>query len=85
MTLRTLNYGNYGIFLIMGHAGFCPSTEGPLEEPLLQNLQLFVGHVADEVFIRLSNQGAAPVPGQAEVLGSLGMIGLGLVGMGFRD
>ena len=23
---RTLNYGNYGIFLIMGHAGFCPST-----------------------------------------------------------
>ena len=28
MTLRTLNYGNYGIFLIMGNAGFCPSTEG---------------------------------------------------------
>ena len=27
MTLRTLNYGNYGIFLIMGHAGFCPSTD----------------------------------------------------------
>ena len=26
MTLRTLNYGNYGIFLIMGHAGFWPST-----------------------------------------------------------
>ena len=26
MTLRTLNYGKYGIFLIMGHAGFCPST-----------------------------------------------------------
>ena len=26
MTLSTLNYGNYGIFLIMGHAGFCPST-----------------------------------------------------------
>ena len=22
----TLNYGNYGIFLIMGSAGFCPST-----------------------------------------------------------
>ena len=20
------NYGNYGIFLIMGNAGFCPST-----------------------------------------------------------
>ena len=26
MTLRTLNYGKYGIFLIMGNAGFCPST-----------------------------------------------------------
>ena len=26
MTLSTLNYGNYGIFLIMGHEGFCPST-----------------------------------------------------------
>ena len=28
MTLRTLDYGNYGIFLIMGNAGFCPSTVG---------------------------------------------------------
>ena len=28
MTLRTLNYGNYGILLIMGNAGFCPSTVG---------------------------------------------------------
>ena len=26
MTLRTLNYENYGIFLIKGNAGFCPST-----------------------------------------------------------
>ena len=26
MTLRTLNYGNYGIFLIMGNTGFIPST-----------------------------------------------------------
>ena len=26
MALRTLNYGNYGIFLILGHAGFCPSA-----------------------------------------------------------
>ena len=24
--IRTLNYGNYGIFLTMSHAGFCPST-----------------------------------------------------------
>ena len=30
MTLRTLNYGNYGIFLIMGNAGFCPSTVVPV-------------------------------------------------------
>ena len=30
MTLRTLNYGNYGIFLIMGNAGFCPSTVSTL-------------------------------------------------------
>ena len=29
MTLRTLNYGNYGIFLTMGNAGFCPSTVVP--------------------------------------------------------
>ena len=28
MTLTTLNYGNYGIFLIMGNAGFCPATVG---------------------------------------------------------
>ena len=26
ITLRTLNYGNSGIFLIMGNAGFIPST-----------------------------------------------------------
>ena len=26
ITLRTLNYGNYGIFLMMGNAGFTPST-----------------------------------------------------------
>ena len=26
MTLRTLKYGNYGIFLIMGSAGYCPSA-----------------------------------------------------------
>ena len=32
MTLRTLNYGNYGIFLIMGIAGFCPSTVAPVKE-----------------------------------------------------
>ena len=26
ITLRTLNYGNYGIILIMGNAGFISST-----------------------------------------------------------
>ena len=26
ITFRTLNYGNYGTFLIMGHAGFISST-----------------------------------------------------------
>ena len=26
MTLRTLNYGNYCMFLMMGNAGFCPSA-----------------------------------------------------------
>ena len=33
MTLRTLNYGNYGRFLIMGNAGFRPSTVGPPNGP----------------------------------------------------
>ena len=28
MTLRTLDYGTYGIFLILGHAGFWPSAVG---------------------------------------------------------
>ena len=28
MTLRTLNYGNDGIFLLMGHAGFLSRTDG---------------------------------------------------------
>ena len=27
ITLRTLNYGNYGILLIMGSAGFITSTD----------------------------------------------------------
>ena len=35
MTLMTLNYGNYGIFLIVGNAGFLSSTvvKGPKESP----------------------------------------------------
>ena len=31
MTLRTLNYGNYGIFLIMGNAGCISSAVGYIE------------------------------------------------------
>ena len=27
-TFRTLNYGNYGVYLIMGNAGFLSSTVG---------------------------------------------------------
>ena len=45
MTLRTLNYGNSGIFPIMGNAGFCPSTVGlefwdeRVERPGIADLQ----------------------------------------------
>ena len=42
MTLRTLNYGNYGIFLIMGNAGFCPST---VVSGLLRSICVLVGDV----------------------------------------
>ena len=38
MTLRTLNYGNYGIFLIMGNAGFCPSTVVVILVPFLHSI-----------------------------------------------
>ena len=47
MTLRTLNYGNYGIFLIMGHPGFCPSTEGDYKSFTSQKQSAhFLQHVA---------------------------------------
>ena len=42
MTLRTLNYGNYGIFLIMGNAGFCPSTVGTEKSSFAHSLQTVV-------------------------------------------
>ena len=38
MTLSTLNYGNYGIFLIMGSAGFCPSAVVAIIVPMLHSL-----------------------------------------------
>ena len=44
MTLRTLNYGNYGIFLIMGNAGFCPSTDVDNDEGICE-LVFFVEYV----------------------------------------
>ena len=49
MTLRTLKYGNYGIFLIMGNAGFCPST---VVLVLLQALILEVGMKVMGFFFR---------------------------------
>ena len=49
MTLRTLDYGNYGIFLIMGNAGFCPSTvsgrfkrKGSFEKPFKDSIKDFL-------------------------------------------
>ena len=42
MTLRTLNYGNYAIFLIMGTAGFCPSTVRCCSESI--NSSYYLGH-----------------------------------------
>ena len=42
MTLRTLNYGNYGIFLLMGHAGFCPSTVSNQQASQAFTLHLFL-------------------------------------------
>ena len=55
MTLGTLNYGNYRIFLIMGNAGFISSTLSPdfrkesllpliaIRKCILQPLQELVG------------------------------------------
>ena len=47
MTLRTLNYGNYGIFLIMGNAGFCPSTVLPCKETLSKKATYPVDSLGD--------------------------------------
>ena len=56
MTLRTLNYGNYGIFLIMGHAGFCPSTVGCIfQQPYSDALFLY-----DWALIRKSSLSGLP-------------------------
>ena len=42
MTLRTLNYGNYGIFLIIAlvHAGFIPSTVVPFYGLYLESYEV---------------------------------------------
>ena len=53
MTLRTLNYGNYGIFLIMGNAGFIPSTvvlslDGETRAPSLIALAMLCAHAPSD-------------------------------------
>ena len=53
ITLRTLNYGNYGIFLLMGHAGFISSTVVPLTRvPVYQGaIFLFGGPALRELLM----------------------------------
>ena len=55
MTLRTLNYGKYGIFLKMGNAGFCPSTVGNPKQEGFGSVWVFFGAPG---FGRLWAQGA---------------------------
>ena len=57
MTLRTLNYGNYGIFLIMGNAGFSPSTVGVEGVVGLPLLSLSFCGPADVQWLNLAGQG----------------------------
>ena len=47
MTLRLLNYGNYGIFLAMGNAGVISSTVSPsiFEAPMVPNVICNLGVV----------------------------------------
>ena len=54
MTLRTLNYGNYGIFLIMGNAGFCPSTVSRTKKS--PRLNPFSEHVCSQTCSRESGK-----------------------------
>ena len=81
MTLRTLNYGNYGIFLIMGNAGFCPSTivPGPLIVTLLKEPE-GTPRVASTVqsTTRSKSAGLAVIT----VFHGLGFRGLGFWGLG---
>ena len=59
ITLRTLNYGNYGIFLMMGNAGFMSSTvfRGSKTRvflnqiPTLEGLRLKVHRNAEILFL----------------------------------
>ena len=50
MTLRTLNYGNYGIVLKMGNAGFCPSTVGLGYRGALQDAAEQVGRLTCAIY-----------------------------------
>ena len=58
MTLRALNYGNYGIFLIMGNAGFISlnpieSLKEPLKGTLIDPFKGTPGFCPSTVLFRL--------------------------------
>ena len=68
MTLRTLNYGNYGIFLIMGNAGFCPlAVVYALRAPFMGTIRVQKGFRAsgsmcpNGIFLRVSFKGTTRV------------------------
>ena len=72
MTLRTLSYGNYGIFLVMGNAGFIPSTvvlvflqaSRCLAYQVLSSKMphITVDHVATQALVESLNLGPRVVP-----------------------
>ena len=83
MTLRTLNYGNYGIFLIMGNARFCPSTvaigaaasETLSRSPCTDRCRLLFRPL--EVFLELANYGEIEEPRCQDPLHRLSRLRLG--------
>ena len=74
MTLRTLNYGNYGIFLIMGNAGFCPSTVLLLFIFLVLLISMFPCPLVP-CTVRVSVGAAVPVQHRVARLGRLSNMG----------
>ena len=59
MTLRTLNYGNYGIFLIMGNAGFCPSAVLWVVVKIM--VPFWVPNIVRHLFFRVPKKGGTPI------------------------